>query len=36
MLNTRETPLSTVTGKTGLRLLISSRDAASLRDLPCV
>ncbi|WP_417697632.1 AAA family ATPase [Pseudomonas sp.] len=36
MLNTRETPLSTVTGKAGLRLLISSRDASSLRDLQCV
>ncbi|WP_137804562.1 AAA family ATPase [Pseudomonas sp. G(2018)] len=33
MLNTKETPVSTSTSKAGLRLLISSRDAASLRDL---
>jgi hypothetical protein len=33
MLNTKETPVSTSTGKAGLRLLISSRDATSLRDL---
>nr|BFE95238.1 hypothetical protein GCM10020185_57740 [Pseudomonas brassicacearum subsp. brassicacearum] len=36
MLNTRETPLSTATGRAGLRILISSRDATSLRDLQCV
>ncbi|AZO84112.1 hypothetical protein BOO88_08225 [Stutzerimonas stutzeri] len=33
MLNTKDNPLSTSTGKAGLRLLISSRDATSLRDL---
>ncbi|TVT85003.1 AAA family ATPase [Pseudomonas sp. H3(2019)] len=33
MLNIKETPLSTATGKPGLRLLISSRDATALRDL---
>jgi pilus assembly protein CpaE len=36
MLSTREAPLSTATGKPGLRLLISSRDATSLRDLQSV
>lgn len=33
MLNTKDTPLASSTGKAGLRLLISSRDATSLRDL---
>ncbi|MBK5417646.1 AAA family ATPase [Pseudomonas sp. TH31] len=36
MLNIKETPLSTATGKPGLRLLISSRDATALRDLQSV
>jgi pilus assembly protein CpaE len=36
MLNIKETSLSTATGKTGLRLLISSRDATALRDLQSV
>ena len=36
MLNTKETPVSASTSKTGLRLLISSRDATSLRDLQSV
>ncbi|MGX1187699.1 pilus assembly protein CpaE [Pseudomonas sp. F-14 TE3623] len=36
MLNTKETPVASSTGKTGLRLLISSRDATSLRDLQSV
>ncbi|MEK1844974.1 MAG: hypothetical protein AAAB17_26150, partial [Pseudomonas sp.] len=36
MLNTKETPVATSTGKAGLRLLISSRDATSLRDLQSV
>jgi pilus assembly protein CpaE len=33
MLSTRETPVSAATGKPGLRLLISSRDATALRNL---
>ncbi|MPQ65928.1 MULTISPECIES: AAA family ATPase [Pseudomonas] len=36
MLNTKETPLTLATGKPGLRLLISSRDATALRDLQSV
>ncbi|WP_237886539.1 AAA family ATPase [Pseudomonas sp. PGPR40] len=36
MLNTKETPVASSTGKAGLRLLISSRDATSLRDLQSV
>jgi len=36
MLNMKETPVSSATGKAGLRLLISSRDATSLRDLQSV
>ncbi|MNQ73101.1 Septum site-determining protein MinD [compost metagenome] len=36
MLSTKDIPLSTATGKSGLRLLISSRDAVSLRDLQSV
>jgi len=33
MLNLKEAPLTLTTGKPGLRLLISSRDATALRDL---
>ncbi|MDH4554924.1 hypothetical protein E8F11_06970 [Pseudomonas sp. BN417] len=33
MLNSREVPISTATNRQGLRLLISSRDAAALRHL---
>ncbi|MEF9672696.1 AAA family ATPase [Pseudomonas sp. MWU13-2100] len=36
MLNTKETPLTLATGKPGLRLLISSRDATALGDLQSV
>ncbi|MFJ2366814.1 AAA family ATPase [Pseudomonas sp. NPDC087697] len=36
MLNIKETSLTNATGKPGLRLLISSRDATALRDLQSV